>query len=107
MENQSVSANNKRAISRKAIASGELGELIFLIWQIDAAEITRQFSKHGVPVYTDSDVERLVSFYRLGLDKKGVKTSDGKTLVFDTSKIMSNVMVTKDDVNRSNINWTN
>lgn len=95
-----------RPISRSGIANNDLASLIQFSWQVAPATVTKEFAKYGVPINNQDDVDTLVDMWQKGLDKSGLlKDKNGAPMPFDTQKVMANVEVTFQELNRSNIKW--
>jgi hypothetical protein len=90
-------------ISNKALMDLNcVSEWLKFAFNVDRAEFTAAFAKIGLSVKTQEDLDGLAELHRTKGDVKGfIKNTKGKPIYFDVLKIVKNINITKDELQRA------
>lgn len=93
-----------KEISKSMLLSGDLLERLRFAFAADMIAFKNQFSKHGIGVESDEDLQTLAKLHNTGKDRSGeVVDSNGKNVIFDVNKILYGYDISPYELNRSGI----
>lgn len=81
--------DNKISISK--VTNGDVLEKLRMSFIIDRVSLIKAFKDIGIIVKDENDLKTLAELNSKGLDKKGLKSSDGKTLKLDINSFLDKI----------------
>ncbi len=97
---------NKR-ISLSKLKSKDVSEIARFAYIVDPIEFVHEFNKVGIEIGSFGDVNKLVELHKRGGDVNGeIKKSDKITsVVFDVLKVLENIDISKEEIDKAQIIW--